>query len=431
MTANDVTAKVQVPVEPARAFEIFTDEIDRWWPKANTFGEQDAQEVVIEREVRGRWYERATDGTVTLWGEVVAVEPGRCLVLTWAISPDQVPWKPEPDPARASTIKVRFEPSANGSWVVLVHRDIGRHGARAEDMAAAMASSQGWPNLLNLYAQACEYAPNMYTITDLPDGVPVSALWTLHNRAVEAARPDGVLKDPLAIDIHRRLDVPFERLFGPGDGSHAARSAAADAIIARWLAVYPEGTVVGLGDGLETQAQRLDNGSVRWLSVDLPSSIRLRERFIQPTDRFWHHPGDALDLDWLSAVDPRKGVFVVALGLLMYLEPDLLPAFVDRLGAHFPGGELVFDTIPRWFSRKTLKGLKRTSHYQVPPMPWGIDRQEIALTMHRWSSSVAAVSVMSYDVVLRGPLRPVVKAALYVPFLKNKMPSLVHLSFNP
>jgi O-methyltransferase involved in polyketide biosynthesis len=32
---------------------------------------------------------------------------------------------------------------------------------------------------------------------------------------------------------------------------------------------------VSLGEGLETQGRRVDNGRLRWLSVDLPDAIRL------------------------------------------------------------------------------------------------------------------------------------------------------------
>jgi O-methyltransferase involved in polyketide biosynthesis len=34
--------------------------------------------------------------------------------------------------------------------------------------------------------------------------------------------------------------------------------------------------VVALGEGLETQFWRLDNGRVRWLTVDLPDTMDLR-----------------------------------------------------------------------------------------------------------------------------------------------------------
>ncbi|MEM8930523.1 MAG: class I SAM-dependent methyltransferase, partial [Acidobacteriota bacterium] len=60
-------------------------------------------------------------------------------------------------------------------------------------------------------------------------GVPETMLWTLHNRAGEAMRPDGVLDDPKAIEIYRAVDYEYERNFGRAEPSHALRSKVFDA----------------------------------------------------------------------------------------------------------------------------------------------------------------------------------------------------------
>ena len=45
--------------------------------------------------------------------------------------------------------------------------------------------------------------------------------------------------------------------------------------------MHPAGTVVALGEGLETQFWRPDNGRVRWLSVDLPAADRSDRRTVE------------------------------------------------------------------------------------------------------------------------------------------------------
>jgi hypothetical protein len=50
---------------------------------------------------------------------------------------------------------------------------------------------------------------------------------------------------------------------------------------------------------------------MRWLSVDLPDAIRLRERFFAPTHRFRHIAASALDPVWMDAVDPSSDVFII------------------------------------------------------------------------------------------------------------------------
>ena len=43
--------------------------------------------------------------------------------------------------------------------------------------------------------------------------------------------------------------------------------------------------------------------------------------------------------------------------------------------ARFPGGQMMFDSIPHWFSRRTLKGLKLSDRYITPPMPFALIRR--------------------------------------------------------
>ncbi len=106
------------------------------------------------------------------------------------------------------------------------------------------------------------------------DGVSETMLWTLYDRACEARRPDGILKDPDSVRICNAIDYDFVRRFGEPVGSFAARAARIDQLLTRWLERHPDGLVVSLGEGLETQAHRVDNGQMQWITVDLPAAIR-------------------------------------------------------------------------------------------------------------------------------------------------------------
>lgn len=48
--------------------------------------------------------------------------------------------------------------------------------------------------------------------------VPETLLWTLYHRAVEARRPDAVLRDPMAVELVDLIDFPFRERFGAGEG---------------------------------------------------------------------------------------------------------------------------------------------------------------------------------------------------------------------
>jgi hypothetical protein len=103
----------------------------------------------------------------------------------------------------------------------------------------------------------------------VPDlaGVSVTMLWSLHNRASEAKRPDSILNDPDSIYIQSSIDYDFARQFGEPLGSLAGRAVEIDRVLRSWLDHHPEGIIVSLGEGLETQSRRVDNGRMRWLSV--------------------------------------------------------------------------------------------------------------------------------------------------------------------
>jgi O-methyltransferase involved in polyketide biosynthesis len=64
------------------------------------------------------------------------------------------------------------------------------------------------------------------------------------------------------------------------------------------------------------------------------------------------------------------GVFIVAQGLLMYLAPESVRQLFASIADRFPGSELVFDTVPRWFSGLTSLGLNQTA--VSARLPWQV-----------------------------------------------------------
>jgi O-methyltransferase involved in polyketide biosynthesis len=257
--------------------------------------------------------------------------------------------------------------------------------------------------------------------------VSETMLWSLHNRACEAKRGDGVLDDPGSIRIHRAIDYDFDGRFGEPEGLLAVRAAGIDRAIREWLQHNPDGCVVSLGEGLETQVRRVDNGRVRWLSVDLRDAIQLREHFLPSTGRFRHLSLSALDPAWMDAVEPSSGVFVVAQGLLMYLEPEEVRAFFTGIADRFPRAEMVFDVVPRWFSALTTRGLMKTRSYRLPRMPWGINRNEIEPTLRGWHPDIAKITLLDY-VAPRGFPRAMANLINEIPFVRHEVPSLIHVT---
>lgn len=237
------------------------------------------------------------------------------------------------------------------------------------------------------------------------DGVSATTLWTLRNRAAEAKRSDGVIRDPWAITVCDAIEYDYDK-FGRPNQSHALRARAFDAGTRAYLADHPKASVVALAEGLQTSFWRLDRDGIlaesRWYSVDLPPVMTLRDELLPADDRIIPLAQSALDPSWMDRVDAdaggvdqtrADGVFITAEGLLMYLAPDDALGLISDCARRFPGGAMMFDATPPWLSRRTLRGLKLSNRYVAPPMPFALTADEALALAGRIPGVTAAREV--------------------------------------
>ena len=146
-----VRKSVVVAATPAKAFDVFTAGIDRWWPKSHGIGAAPIRKSVIEPFVGGRWYTACEDGTDVVVGHVRVWQPGERLVVSWEVSAE---WKPDGRAAFASEVELWFHAEAGGrTRVELEHRNFERMGA-TEGETMRKGVDGGWPTLLDLFATA-------------------------------------------------------------------------------------------------------------------------------------------------------------------------------------------------------------------------------------------------------------------------------------
>lgn len=256
--------------------------------------------------------------------------------------------------------------------------------------------------------------------------IPETMLWTLHNRAAEAVRKDAVINDPLCLEIYRALDYDYEKHFGKADGSHGVRSWLFDQQIRAFLQQNPDGVIVNLGEGLETQRFRIEAPASLWLCVDLPQAIGIRERFIQPDERHLHIAANALDTQWFDAVPEGRKVFVTAQGLFMYFTPLQVQTLLEAIASRFVDAWLMFDYIPPSLSNKTLssKGWMKTPHYRTPPMPWGVKRNELTQSLEQWLGSNTLIQPVEF-MFPRGMRRLIMQVLIRIPAFLNLLPGVM------
>lgn len=252
-------------------------------------------------------------------------------------------------------------------------------------------------------------------------------LWVLHNRAHEARRPDTYLHDPDCLRIYASIDYDFDQTFGKPHSGHPLRSRLVDDTLRPWLARHPRGMVVELGAGLETQFQRCDNGELAWVCVDVAEAIAVRERFLPATPRCRSVRCSVLDPAWLDDVGTASDVFVTAQGLFPYLNEAEVRDVLTMIVRRFPGAELIFDTVPRWFAHKTSRGYSLTPRYTVPPMPWGVDRRKIESLLRSWCPGITAVELTSYGLPKRGITGPLADRLHRTPLVRDLVGTIVHI----
>jgi hypothetical protein len=149
----NVRKSVTVAAPLALAFEVFTAQIETWWPMASHhIGDAACAAVVIEPRAGGRWYERGTDGVECVWGQVLLWEPPRHVVLVWQLSAQ---WRF--DPSIQTEVDVRFTViDANTTRIDLEHRCLDVYGTDAAAMRDAFDSPNGWNGMLEHYAQVVD-----------------------------------------------------------------------------------------------------------------------------------------------------------------------------------------------------------------------------------------------------------------------------------
>ena len=146
-SSMNVIVTIEVGVDPATAFAIFTEEIGRWWRPGpiNWNDNRRAVGIRIEPGVGGRWIE-VTDaetgegfeaGRMTIW------EPGTRLAFSYRDAGHVID---------GTEVEIRFEPVEGGTRVTLEHRGW-EHVAHEVAANARRGKRMGWAHILLWYSE--------------------------------------------------------------------------------------------------------------------------------------------------------------------------------------------------------------------------------------------------------------------------------------
>ena len=207
---------------------------------------------------------------------------------------------------------------------------------------------------------------------------PPSSLCTAGHTRHAIRRPSSTTR--WRSELADAIEFDFEK-FGRKGQEMALRSLAFDRAAIQYLTKHPTATVVALAEGLQTSYWRLDkalpSAEFRWLSIDLAPVIELRRQLLPSPDAIrtprsprWTTPGWTRWTPRRSLHHRGRPADVLAARRGDGTDPTVRQAI--------SGAQMIFDLPPVLVKKFAPKGLRSSSRYRVPPMPFSLSASQLA-----------------------------------------------------
>jgi len=177
--------------------------------------------------------------------------------------------------------------------------------------------------------------------------VQETLVFPLYGRYMANKMYPQLFKDTAAKTLMDRMDYDFSTS-DMGKGPSMVYGMRLDLVVEaakEYLQRYPDAIIVNLGCGLDAPFEFMDNGTCRYVNLDFPDVIELRERLMDLRDREMNLASDAMDLSWMDKIgaDEDSHVFIFSTGVLFYFKPEDVRKLIDTMAKRFHGGCLMFD----------------------------------------------------------------------------------------
>lgn len=226
--------------------------------------------------------------------------------------------------------------------------------------------------------------------------VQETMLLPLWGRAVETQKQQPLLIDYKAVSIINSIPYDFtviaRNISKLSRSSWVARSIFFDRKINKFIEKYPYATIVNVGCGLDTTFDRIDNGTLHWIDLDLPDAIELRKKYFQETDRSRFIAKSVFDSSWYSNIGKKENVMLLIAGVLYYFdEQDVKKLFID-FRSSLPGCEIIFDYSSRLgINLANKQVIKKGGMNEAAFLRWGIDN---IFDIEKWGEYIKVICSM-------------------------------------
>jgi O-methyltransferase involved in polyketide biosynthesis len=233
-------------------------------------------------------------------------------------------------------------------------------------------------------------------------------LWA---RARETEKNNPIVCDTYAKNIIERIDYDFSQIeeghMADHQGVWAIRAYNFDSIAGVFLSNNSRAVVVNIGAGLDTTFQRVDEGTVLWINIDLPDVVALRQKLIPDSEREMTIAKSIFDFSWIDDISrwaEGRSILFMAAGVLCYFEAQQVEILFRKLAETSPASQVIFDSmswLPAWGSNREIRKIMKNSGMDSSPLiKWHLKR---ASGLRKWVDTIKIVE--EYPMLSRVPVR--------------------------
>jgi len=233
-------------------------------------------------------------------------------------------------------------------------------------------------------------------------------LWA---RARETEKNNPIVCDIYAKKIVETINYDFSQIeeghMADHQGVWAIRAYNFDNIVKAFLANNSRAVVVNFGAGLETTFQRVDEGTVLWINIDLPDVAALRQKLIPDSEREMTIAKSIFDFTWIDDISrwtKGRSILFMSAGVLMYFDAQEVEILFRKLAETYPSSHFIFDSmswLPAWGSNKEIKKIMKNGEMDSSTLiKWHLKR---ASGLRKWVDTIKIVE--EYPMLSKVPAR--------------------------
>ncbi len=170
---------------------------------------------------------------------------------------------------------------------------------------------------------------------------------TLFFRAKESKRANSVLHDPVSEVLAEKLNLDISRYdkYPINYGEAVAKTKIFDKAVLSFMKQHPDGIVVNLCNGMDTRFMRLDNGTIRWIDINLQPELLDNHNFFEEHERFIIVKEQPGNFSWLKKISPMSKTLFVAENAWLNFHENEIRTLLNGICEHFDSCELLVETM--------------------------------------------------------------------------------------